>query len=555
MEIIDIGLTDLEPITLNFDEPSSSSRNYGSGSGGVNFGGGIELLMNDKKLSSSSSTSADLGDLDRLEAELNDLSSSANSGPKSGDSNTKSMSGLGGFGNMFGDIFSGSNSSNDKKINIDISEPTDSNLGQATSDSMGNTKTWDGFTKLGDVPTNSIKPPLSDREKRRKKRAMLQKLEDWYSKGQIKHSTQFTMESSYEEIEDEYETALEDKRKKDSVKLQQWWFMTFVNSLEYANSAFNPFDINLDGWGEQVSEDIESYEEIFNELHDKYKGGKMAPELSLLLRLGFSAAVVNFSNKALSSATPAFNDVIKQSPELMRMFTNATVNSMSQASPGFAFANNMMNEQGPTRNMGPPPAPQDPKNIPPPPRPGQMNQGQMNQGQMNQGQMNQGQMNQNQMNQGQMNQNQMNQGQMQNNISQMQFQERPGHPSFQNQQSERPDIAMARGSMFREQGVDINMNYDSVNQSKRPTTLPPMQQQSQRPEMRGPQNTDIDNILSGLKTKTVDIHQPSNQPIYDNADDSVISISSLKDMQGTAIPKKSRRKNNGSARNTISLDL
>jgi len=317
------------------------------------------------------------------------------------------------------------------------------------------------------------------------------------------------MESSYEEIEDEYETALEDKRKKDSVKLQQWWFMTFVNSLEYANSAFNPFDINLDGWGEQVSEDIDSYDEIFNELHDKYKGGKMAPELSLLLRLGFSAAVVNFSNKALSSATPAFNDVIKQSPELMRMFTNATVNSMSQASPGFAFANNMMNEQGPTRNMGPPPAAQDPKNIPAPPRPGQM-----------------------------------------------QFQERPGHSSFQ-QQSERPDIAMARGSMFREQGVDLN-SYESVNNS-RPTTLPPQRQETtQRQEMRGPQNTDIDNILSGLKTKTVDIHQQQNnsyENTYSNADDSVVSISSLKDMQGTTMPKKSRRKNNGSARNTISLDL
>jgi len=512
MEVIDIGLSDLEPISLNFDEGPSSS-------GSVNFGSGIELLMNEKKMNSSSSTTADLGDLDRLEAELNDLSSSANSGPKSGDSSTKTMSGLGGFGNMFGNMFGGSSaSSNDKKVNIDLNESTDSNLGQATSESMGNTKTWDGFTKLGDTNTSTPKIPLTDREKRRKKRAMLQKLEDWYSKGQIKHNTQFTMDSSYEEIEDEYETAVEDKRKKDSVKLQQWWFMTFVNSLEYANSAFNPFDINLDGWGEQVSEDIDSYEEIFNELHDKYKGGKLAPELSLLLRLGFSAAVVNFSNKALSSATPAFNDVIKQSPELMRMFTNATVNSMSQSSPGFAFANNLMNEQGPQRNMGPPPAPQDPKNIPPPPRPGQM------------------------------------QNQNQAPMNKMQFQERPGHPSFQ-QQQERPDIAMARGSMFREQGVDMNQ-YESVN-TERPTTLPPS---IRRPEMRGPQNTDIDNILSGLKTKTVDIHQnQSQQSQYENsfmnADDSVISIASLKDMQGSAIPKKSRRKNNGSNKNMISLDI
>jgi hypothetical protein len=161
----------------------------------------------------------------------------------------------------------------------------------------------------GDKGTGGMN--LSERDRRRKKRMMIKKLEEWHEKGFIKHNSHFTLDSSYEEVEDEYETALEDKRKKDSIKLQGWWFMTFVNSVEYANAAFNPFDINLDGWGEQVSEDIDSYEEIFSELHDKYKGGKMAPELSLLLRLGFSAAVVNFTNKALSTATPGFNDVIR----------------------------------------------------------------------------------------------------------------------------------------------------------------------------------------------------------------------------------------------------
>jgi hypothetical protein len=79
-----------------------------------------------------------------------------------------------------------------------------------------------------------------------------------------------------------------------------------------------------------------------------------------------------------------------------------------------------------------------------------------------------------------------------------------------------------------------------------PTTLP---RDFQRNEMRGPQ-TDIDNILSGLKTKTVDIRQEST------GNDSMISISSLNDMQGSSIPKKSnRRKNNGSNKNTISLDI
>ena len=310
-------------------------------------------------------------------------------------------------------------------------------------------------------------------------------MEEWYEKGLIKNITHFNIDSVYEEVEDEYETALEDKRKKDSVKLQGWWFMTFVNSIEYANAAFNPFDLNLDGWGEQVSEDIDSYEEIFSELHEKYKGGKMAPELSLLLRLGFSAAVVNFTNKALSSATPGFNDVIRQSPELMKAFTSATVNTMSQNSPGFAFANNMMQEQSNKPRGPPPPAPVETKNMAPPPRPSMQ---------------------------------------------------------FTQNSTNRPDINVGRGAMFREEGVELNNQFVDINHSMAP---PP-----QRQEMRGPQNSDIDNILAGLKTRSVNIHESAQS----QEDDSMISINSLKDAQNNTMPKKSRRKQR-SDKNTISLDI
>jgi hypothetical protein len=344
---------------------------------------------------------------------------------------------------------------------------------------------------------------------------MIKKIEEWYEKGLIKNNPHFNLDSPYEEVEDEYETALEDKRKKDSIKLQGWWFMTAVNSLEYANSAFNPFDINLDGWGEQVNEDIDSYEEIFAELHDKYKGGKLSPEISLLLRLGFSAAVVNFSNKALSSATPAFNDVIKQSPELMKMFTNATVSSMSQASPGFAMASNLMKEnQGPPRNMGPPPAPVETKAMP------QMNQ-------------------------------------------------RPGNNtmSFQQTPVNRPDISMGRGVAMPSGNTlvpppaPISGRSDQQPQQF-PQPSPP--QPSVRQEMRGP-STDIDSILSGLKTRIVPDHiqtqeiNPASNSINDVLSeygmDSMVSVGSLRDMQDGNIPKRTRRRNNNSRGNTVSLDI
>lgn len=53
--------------------------NSGAGGGSsVNFGPGIELLMNDKKRNASNNINIDLGDLDKLENDLNELSGNTN---------------------------------------------------------------------------------------------------------------------------------------------------------------------------------------------------------------------------------------------------------------------------------------------------------------------------------------------------------------------------------------------------------------------------------------------------------------------------------------------
>jgi hypothetical protein len=291
-------------------------------------------------------------------------------------------------------------------------------------------------------------------------------------------------------VEDEYETAMDDKRKKDGIKLQGWWFTTLINSLEYGNAVFDPFGLNLDGWGEQINEDIDSYEEIFAELHDKYKGGKMSPEISLLLRVGFSGAVLNITNKALSTATPGFNDVIKQSPELMKMFSSATTQAMNQQTPGFEFVNNVLHpEEQVNTSYGVPPPPMETQNQPPPKRPS------------------------------------------------MQYSNAPN----------RPDISMGRGSMFREEGIDINEQFEDIRTQPQPTQM--KSKSSERPEMRGPQSVDLDNLLSGLKTRDVE-----PQPSRNDDNDSMISASSLRDTQNTVLPKRARRKPR-SEKNIVAIDI
>jgi hypothetical protein len=461
MESFDLDINNLEPISFDLDN------------GSKNFGTGVELLMNNSKKSSPQSSNINLGDLDSLETELNSYSnSSSSSSAPAGE--TKMLSGLTSF---FGFGGSSSNSSSSS------SDDSKTNLGQATKETnSGITKSSDGFMRFNDVPDTHepVRNAISDRDKLRKKKLMIKRLEEWRAKGLVSSSSMFNNDTPYEEIEDEYETALEDKKKGESKKLYSWWFMTFVNTIEYANAAFNPFDINLDGWGEQVNDDIDSYDEIFGELYEKYKGGKLSPEIALLMRLGFSAAVVNFTNKALSTATPGFNDVIRQSPDLMKMFTNATVNSMAQQSPGFAFANNLVNPE-PDRKMGVPPKAQDPRTAPAPPRPGMV---------------------------------------------------------FTEQQSSRPDINAGRGVMFNEPGVDLNNKFENPNSYG---GRPP------RSEMSGPKNANLDSILSGLKPKSVNI-----QENRDN--DSMVSVSSLKDLNGD-VPRSSSRRRKGSDKNVVSLDI
>lgn len=467
MEVIDIGLSDLEPLQLNIDglpPPAQASSNFG-----------IELLMNDKKRSNSMSTNVDLGDMDNLERELNDLSAKTPSFSTGQPPDTRSVGGLGStFGNFFSSFGKPASSPSPTPAASAV-EPSDSKVGSATVESMGNTaKTWDGFGKLAaEVPVE--KPKLTEREMRRKKRAMIKKLEEWYEKKYVKHNSHFTMESPYDEIEDEYESVVEEKRKKDSVKLQGWWFTTIVNSLEYANAMFDPFGLNLDGWGEQISEDLESYEEIFNELHDKYKGGKLSPEISLLLRVAFSASMVNITNKALSTATPGFNDVIRQSPELMKMFTSATAQSMKQSSPGFGFVNSILNpDEQVNTSFGAPPAPLETKSMPPPQRPGAT--------------------------------------------------------------ANRPDISIGRGNS--EPGITLTPNYGDVSSSSQ-----------QRPDMRGPNSLDLNNLLQGLKPRTA--QEPMT--VDSGGDDSLMSVTSLQ--SNGVLPKRTHRRKQRSDKNIVSLDI
>jgi hypothetical protein len=501
MEVIDLGVDSLEPISLknfNSDRPPSPS---------VSFGPGIELLMNTEKRKPSASTSFNIDDLNSLENELNDLSKSVSSGgngngnsgnePSFFSSTTKKMSNLFGFGEDSAPTPAPAPFSYDT---------ADSKIGKATASSSTNEskKTFDGYGKINDIAVDFSKNKMTDVEKRRKKRTMIKKLEEWYEKGLTKTSSHFNMDSNYDEVEEEYESILEDKKCKDGIKLQQYWLITFTNSIEYANSMFDPFGLNLDGWGEKVSEDIDSYDDIFVELYNKYKGGKLSPEISLLLRLGFSAAVINITNKVLSTSTPGFNDVIKQSPELMKMFTNATVQSMGTQQS--SFVNNVLNNTGPPKvnnSFGPPPPAIQTKNQQPP-------------------------------------------------IKTMQY--------------TRPDITASRGAMFQEKGININENAENlVNQDRTPVY--PSTKRAEMRGPQGDINELLSGLKPKFNTSpppppppppptyAPTPTQPEKPYVLDDDIESVISSSSFRELQSNGSQGQRRGRKRRSDRNIMALDI
>tara|TARA_B110000259_G_scaffold186934_1_gene239447 strand:+ start:997 stop:2460 length:1464 start_codon:yes stop_codon:yes gene_type:complete len=448
-DIIDIGEINDNDFKLDMDEPDDPARPS------VNFGSGIELLMNDggskKNKPTTSSSNVNIDDISQLEDELNDLSHTdgGNTGSRKIGQTTSTKT-------MFSGLFADSKSNGSGIKSNSPNDGLDTGLGKSTSN-MNENSTWDGFGKFNNVPVNldnyETKPQLSKEDELKEKFKYLRKLEDLEKKG-VSVSKRYNMESDLQEMMGEYETIVAEKEKTNAMKFQGKMLMACVTGIEFLNNKFDPFDIKLDGWAEQLNENVEDYDDIFGELHEKYKSkAQMSPELKLLFQLGGSAVMVHMSNTLFKSAMPGMDDIMKQNPELMKQFTSAAVNTMgNNGNPGFAgFMNNVFsgeqssqNDSGlgfgqsmpPNVNQGPP-APAVETKLP------------------------------------------------------ERSQRTPNTPN-------RPDLMSARG-------VSLGQREGGVN----------IEERISRPEMRGPsaKQAEINSLLSGLKTKNVSMNDKDSSII------------------------------------------
>lgn len=157
------------------------------------------------------------------------------------------------------------------------------------------------------------------------KKEILYQMDRLESKG-YRLPRKFSMQSDMEEMRAEYHRILREKEVDASVRFQRKMLMACVTGLEFLNTRFDPFDVKLDGWSEQIHENVTDYDDIFEELHDKYKGSgkKMAPELRLLMSLSGSAFMFHLTKSMFKQQPlPGVEHVLRSNPELMKQFQNA----------------------------------------------------------------------------------------------------------------------------------------------------------------------------------------------------------------------------------------
>jgi hypothetical protein len=166
---------------------------------------------------------------------------------------------------------------------------------------------------------------------KKEKMELLYQFDRMEKKG-MKIPRKFTMDSDIDDIKNEFERLKKDKEVDASINFQRKMLVACVTGVEFLNNKFDPFDVKLDGWSENINDGINEYDEVFEELHVKYKSkSHMAPELRLMMMLGGSGFMFHLTNTMFKSNLPGFDQVMKQNPDLMKQFASATANTISQS--------------------------------------------------------------------------------------------------------------------------------------------------------------------------------------------------------------------------------
>jgi Family of unknown function (DUF5767) len=274
-------------------------------------------------------------------------SSSSSSGSSSGSSYTSSSG-------------SGSGSSGSYDSDETGSNDGSSYSGSGSSGSGSGSGSYQSDDESGSMISTKKDVPMTYEEIMREKQKCLDDIGRMQKRYKFETMKQFSLSSPLEEIRAERDRLKRERDLNQSLKFQRKVLIALSAGAEWfaCKKGFN----SMDKWSESVMENIDDYDEVFEELFDKYNSKvSMPPEMKLLGLIVGSAAMHHFSNSIFKSAVPGLGDMLRSNPDLMRNISEAALNTpQMQQNPLGSFmmrqgmnmyANNVEEKQQQQRSM------------------------------------------------------------------------------------------------------------------------------------------------------------------------------------------------------------
>ena len=320
---------------------------------------GLDLIVNKKKknatdiLSMSSGHSRVLSDSD---TSTDDDFNQNNSNNNNQNFNSGSQIQSNGFNN------SNNNNNNNNNWDDDTSSDDDEEFNNNTDQNNQPNLNENNYQVPSSPPRQNFyqEKVKTEEDIMNMKRKLLYQFDRLEKRG-VKLPQKFSLSSNLDEMQMMLDRIQSDKKADASINFQRKALVACVTGVEFLNTKFDPINARLDGWSENVNDNLDDYDDIFEELHEKYKGdSKTAPEMRLLMSLAGSAFMFHLTNTMFKSSLPGLDQVMKQNPDLMRQFAGATAKTMNdsgkdQTGLSGMFSNMFNNGTQSNQSMPPPP--------------------------------------------------------------------------------------------------------------------------------------------------------------------------------------------------------
>lgn len=195
--------------------------------------------------------------------------------------------------------------------NTTAPQPTRENIRVSSSDSEPEHESDDDRMSSVSSARHSFASSASEKIDKKaeseEKRRILTKLRRYEMRRGIKLDKSVSMYTSLDELRLELELVKKEVRMESTIDYGKRAITMCAVGIEILNKRYDPLDIYLDGWSASVDESIDDYDEILEELYDKYYTSvTAAPEVKLILGLVMSAVMYNITNKMLNPTNSSF---------------------------------------------------------------------------------------------------------------------------------------------------------------------------------------------------------------------------------------------------------